>query len=70
MSRAKSVAAKLAIINMAIEWLDGGLLPSAIPNRLMDELGINATQARTLAAEAIHRHRRGKLDTKELDEPG
>lgn len=59
------------IITFAVGLLRAGILPSAIPNRLMEEYGLTKEKARELAGEAIERHKkRGKLDTKPLDQPG
>lgn len=61
------------IITFAVGLLRAGILPSAIPNRLMEEYSLTPKRARELATEAFKRHkkpRRGKLDTKELDTPG
>lgn len=58
------------IISFAMALLRAGILPSAIPARLMEEYGLTPEKAGELAGKAISRHRRGRLDTKPLDEPG
>lgn len=58
------------IITRALELLRAGSLPSALPGRLMTEFGLTPEKAAEMTGRAISRHRRGKLDTKELDEPG
>lgn len=58
------------IISFAMDLLRAGILASALPGRLMDEYGLTPERAAEMTGKAISRHRRGKLDTKELDTPG
>lgn len=65
-----------AIIARAMELLRAGILPAAVPDRLMEEFGIGAERARELAGRAVEvwkkpyrRGKRGRLDTKPFDEP-
>jgi len=48
------------IIARALALLESGLLPSAVPERLMSEFGITADRARRLAAAAIERRQRDR----------
>lgn len=61
------------IITFGVGLLKAGILPSAIPGRLMDEFGLTPERAGTLAAKALQRHHqrgRGRLSTKPIDKPG
>ena len=47
------------IISHALSWLDAGLLPSALPNKLFEEFPfLSPAQARELANRAIERHKK------------
>jgi hypothetical protein len=43
------------IVTHAVELLKGGLLPGALPKKLMDEFGLSTEHADDLAAAAIRR---------------
>lgn len=58
------------IISFAMDLLRAGILASALPGRLMSEFGLTPEKAAEMTGKAISRHRRGKLDTKDLDQPG
>lgn len=58
------------MIPFAVGLLRAGILASALPGRLMDEYGLTPEKAAEMTGKAISRHRRGKLDTKPLDQPG
>lgn len=45
------------IISHALALLATDILASNLPNRLMDEFGISAAQAKKLASEAIEKHK-------------
>ena len=49
--------ADAVIIEHALELLAEGLLPSGLPQRLMNEFGITAARARELADKAIEIHK-------------
>lgn len=58
------------IIARALELLKAGILASNLPERLMDEFGLTPERARELAGKAVEQQKkRGKMDTKPLDEP-
>ena len=57
------------IISHALALLNAGLLPSALPDKLREEYPfLSPAQARDLATKAVKQHKKGKLDTKPLDQ--
>jgi hypothetical protein len=60
------------IITRGEELLIFGVLPSALDNKLMEEFFLMPERAKELASEALRRRKkRGRLETKELDQrPG
>lgn len=61
------------IITFGVGLLKAGILPSAIPGRLMDEYSLTPERARELASRALRRHHqrgRGRLSTQPIDKPG
>jgi hypothetical protein len=68
---------RAAIMVTTLHWLRGGLLPSALPDQLMDEFGLSAEFAREIAWAAVRRwraeaqpRRPGYNEGKESKKPG